>query len=71
MFVKSLDHQKLEYNLDSQTTILQFKELISKDTSLEASKIRLIYKAKNLADESKISEIVNKSGEVFHLIARL
>lgn len=43
LFIKSLDDQKLEYNIDPSITIAEFKDIISKDTSLDKSKIRLIY----------------------------
>lgn len=71
VFIKSLDDQKLEYNLEPESTISQFKEQIAQDTSLDVSKIRLIYKARNLNNDKKIQEIVDKDGEVFHLIARI
>ena len=52
-------------------TIKEFKELINKDTSIEESKIRLIYKARNLDNSKKVKEVLEKSGETIHLVARL
>lgn len=52
-------------------TIKEFKEIINKDTSIEESKIRLIYKARNLDNSKKVKEVLEKSGETIHLVARL
>ena len=52
-------------------TIKEFKGLINKDTSIEENKVRLIYKARNLDDSKKIKEVLEKSGETIHLVARL
>lgn len=70
-FVKSLDDQKLQYNLPKETTIEKLKELLSKETSLPLVKIRLIYNARNLINLQKLEEILLKDDEVVHLVARL
>lgn len=71
IFVKSLDDQKLEYKVSPSLSIAELKALIGGDTSLDSQQIRLIYQAKNLANDKLLKDIVDKDGEVFHLIARL
>jgi hypothetical protein len=71
VFTQSLDSQKMEYNLPAGTTIEQFKQMISRNSSIPVDKIRLVFRARALADNQRIEEIVTEDDQVFHLIARL
>jgi hypothetical protein len=68
---QSLDSQRMEYTLPRGTTIEQFKQMISRNSSIPLDKIRLVFRAKALLDAQKIEEIISEDDQVFHLIARL
>lgn len=71
IFTQSLDSQKMEYTLPKGTTVEQFKQMISRNSSIPVDKIRLVFRARALADTQRIEEIVSEDDQVFHLIARL
>jgi hypothetical protein len=70
IIVKSLDDNKMEFDLPRGTNFQSIKQHINQLTSIPIERIRLIYKAKVITDESLIENIVSEDNEVIHLIAK-
>lgn len=71
LIVKSLDDNKMEFDLPRKTNILTLKQKIVQLTSIPIDRIRLIYKAKVLLDDALIENTVSEDNEVIHLIAKI
>ena len=70
VIIKSIDENRLEIEVKRGAKISSVKTQIHQLTSIPFANIRLVYKAKLLADETSIEEIVSGDSEVFHLIAK-
>jgi len=49
--------------------ISEFKRLVAEKTTVPIDRMRLIYKARVLEDDKKLSEYVKQDDEVVHLMA--
>ena len=67
--LKTLDNKMIELTVDSEINIKDLKKIISqKFNNIAIERERLIFKGKQLKDEEKLSDHINKDNEIIHLM---
>ena len=67
--LKTLDNKMIELGVDSEINIKELKQIISqKFDNIAIERVRLIFKGKQLKDDEKLSDHVNKDNEIIHLM---
>ena len=67
--LKTLDGNISSLEIDETIKIEELKKIISqKNNNIDINRIRLIYKGKQLKNEEKLNEHVNKNDEIIHLM---
>lgn len=68
--VKLLTNEVHDFVVDKNMKVAEFKTLISPKVNVPVDRMRIVFAGRQLMDDKPLSEYVNESGMVVHLIAR-
>ena len=68
--LKQIDNSEFEIQVPHNIKIVDMRQIIALKSGIPANQQRLIYKAKLLKDEDKLTDYVNEDGETLHLIKK-
>jgi len=66
--IKQISGNMTTLTVDADMPIAAFKSRVSEATGVPTSEMRLIYKAKQLLDSTKLSDYVTEDDQAIHLV---
>lgn len=66
--IKTIKNEIYELTVNKTINITDFKTDIEKVSGIEKSLIRIVYKGKQLKDDTTLDQYITKDGETVHLI---